>query len=1490
VVLGSTVRFAINRNGATFDAVTTIAGVGNQSLPTRDQTTTVLYADMNGNGSNDIVWITGSAGNVTFLELFPVRPNLLTKIENGLGLVTEVTYGTAAEQRAQATNPATQWPDPIPTQMIVVTSLETYAQSSDPTAVQHDVMHYSYEAGFYDGEEKQFRGFSRVTQTNEGDDQLLSAESVTLYDTGDGVDRAQMAGLLLQTTMIESGAPLMTESRIYELCSVADLLATGLEFPIRFVCQQSTEAVLQRGAPSSEWATTRIEYDYDGYGNQTRVAALGVTQIGDGGCPAIGRDPAVFGAPAGPDCLGDERYVETDFIPPDRTDGAWMLDIPRERRTYGRPGSAVVDTMRFFYDGQAFVGLSGEGNGPLATDGLVMRVAVQRTIGGAFEDTMRNAYDAHGNVVDTMNALGTLDGRAHHTRYAFDDDHLSMVSTTKTVASLDGDYDLKSIVEYDPLFEGVARMTRDFIVGAAGDDTSTVMAYDEFGRVTKVAAQGDSLESPSETYTYDYGNPSSKLTGRRSSVAGGESDLETVECTDGFGRTTQRAVRVAEGRYTVSGAALYNRRGAAVRRYLAFDATAADVCKTPPADVTFEEIAYTSTGEELAVVHPDGGLHGGVPSRLSRRYRPLSVEVFDEDDSDVDSATKDTPGVMHLDGMGRVVAFERTLTAGGPPETITITYDELGNLRGFLDPEGNEKLQTYDLTGRLLRVVDPERGTSTFSYDADSRVVRSVAGNGRATASEYDSLGRLVAQFDEAAPESSRVEYYFDKHPTCLPSTCTNGAGQLVGVRYPLGNEEAGVDAYGYDVRGQLVHSSRQLAAQTFEFTLRYDNADRVAEQVFPGGQRLRYAYDGADRLVAIEGYIDEATYTSAGQITQIRYSNGTVDKRTYDDALRPLRIETLLGNGDTAVSLEYVRNRRGKITAVHDNGVGRGAGINEARFAYDGNQRLSQATLGRADTADVETIDYQYSVLDNLLGKSSSRGADSGEHVPEIAYDAVRPHAVRQAGDVTSVLDDAGLVVSRGARTLGYDAFQRLTSVHRGEEELARYAFDVTDARVLSVEQGAKVYSPAANFEVRDGVSRLRFGATQDHTVEVRSAALQLDVLSDRSGSGNIDAADAFAATVDPAASDSTASIDELLRGSARRLLLGDAGSQTRFFAVDQAGSVVGVTDEAGQLTERIAYQPHGNVRTATAGRTENVRFAGHEVDAATGLINMGSRFYDPNDGHFLSPDPEHDTFRGVSLETMLDASNSYGYAGQDPVNAIDPTGRMIVGLAAGFTGAIATAGAANIAGAFLGGGVAVAVIMATVAAKGGWSEMSTKAKVGTVLMGIVSVALGTVSGFLTAGLSAVGDAIQGAAEVAITAGETLEHPLATPGNKLLLRLGASSFAAANALLLSPGALLKAVFTGSVALLKPLGRYVVEVAPGAFKRWGNRRAQAAAAKASEGASRAIEQRNRTAASERAQGWFMNNERHAKLIARRAAKAQAAPKPGRIQRLLGRGK
>ena len=74
--------------------------------------------------------------------------------------------------------------------------------------------------------------------------------------------------------------------------------------------------------------------------------------------------------------------------------------------------------------------------------------------------------------------------------------------------------------------------------------------------------------------------------------------------------------------------------------------------------------------------------------------------------------------------------------------------------------------------------------------------------------------------------------------------------------------------------------------------------------------------------------------------------------------------------------------------------------------------------------------------------------------------------------------------------------------------------------------------------------------------------------------------------------------------------------------------------------------YQAFGACTVTTEALNFNLRFAGQYYDAETGLHYNGHRYYDPETGRYLRPDPA-----GGGI-------NFYAYASNNPVMFIDPLG----------------------------------------------------------------------------------------------------------------------------------------------------------------------------------------------------------------------------------------
>jgi len=120
-------------------------------------------------------------------------------------------------------------------------------------------------------------------------------------------------------------------------------------------------------------------------------------------------------------------------------------------------------------------------------------------------------------------------------------------------------------------------------------------------------------------------------------------------------------------------------------------------------------------------------------------------------------------------------------------------------------------------------------------------------------------------------------------------------------------------------------------------------------------------------------------------------------------------------------------------------------------------------------------------------------------------------------------------------------------------------------------------------------------------------------------------------------------------------------AAPEMRYYHRDHLGSIVAITNEAGAVTERLAYEAFGKRRfpSGTADPNNNIfgvqterGFTGHEHLDEIGLVHMNGRVYDPLLGRFMTADPF------VQSPRNLQSYNRYSYVWNNPLSAIDPTG----------------------------------------------------------------------------------------------------------------------------------------------------------------------------------------------------------------------------------------
>lgn len=109
------------------------------------------------------------------------------------------------------------------------------------------------------------------------------------------------------------------------------------------------------------------------------------------------------------------------------------------------------------------------------------------------------------------------------------------------------------------------------------------------------------------------------------------------------------------------------------------------------------------------------------------------------------------------------------------------------------------------------------------------------------------------------------------------------------------------------------------------------------------------------------------------------------------------------------------------------------------------------------------------------------------------------------------------------------------------------------------------------------------------------------------------------------------------------------DQSGAVAYYHADGLGSIVAMTDAAGNVTSRRQYDAWGNLEVGAD--QPGYAFTGREWDPETGLYYYRARYYDPKTGRFTGEDP-------IGFDGGV---NFYAYASGNPPTAVDPSGTAV-------------------------------------------------------------------------------------------------------------------------------------------------------------------------------------------------------------------------------------
>ncbi|NQT61966.1 MAG: hypothetical protein HQ556_03310 [Candidatus Marinimicrobia bacterium] len=360
-------------------------------------------------------------------------------------------------------------------------------------------------------------------------------------------------------------------------------------------------------------------------------------------------------------------------------------------------------------------------------------------------------YDDYGNVIQVTDANGNIT----KLYYGSDNDPFTndnkreLTGVQYVVGNIDnlpwtGD-DIFGQFEYDPLFNKVAK-----IVNSDGSETS--YEYDDFGRLSGIKNNsGNIISEYSYTFSrgvssddYDPDNPN--LINIIDHPALGE-NIATELFSDGLGRSIE-TIRVQTGpEKDIIGAVEYDQNGRKFKEWNPYEidlslneyqsdyAIGAGYNVETHYDVLGRKTKVIPQNETTADIDFEYGSE--VVDGILRRFTKVTDEVGDE-------------VIEYYDIFNNKI---RSIHGYGTAEQATtdFTYNVLGNMTSFTNPEGQTIEFLFDPRGQMLESDHPDLGITKYRYDNNGNL-KFEQNQIRANDSvygwkfhRYDNLNRLVS-------------------------------------------------------------------------------------------------------------------------------------------------------------------------------------------------------------------------------------------------------------------------------------------------------------------------------------------------------------------------------------------------------------------------------------------------------------------------------------------------------------------------------------------------------------------------------------------------------------------------------------------------------------------------------------------------------------------------------------------------------------------------
>jgi RHS repeat-associated protein len=540
-------------------------------------------------------------------------------------------------------------------------------------------------------------------------------------------------------------------------------------------------------------------------------------------------------------------------------------------------------------------------------------------------------------------------------------------------------------------------------------------------------------------------------------------------------------------------------------------------------------------------------------------------------------------------------ALNRASTVTDPlTHTAAPTYNNLDYVTAQTDFNGYSTSYTRDAFSNAIARSSPDSGSWSFTFNEDNKPTAVTDARSTASSLTYDAADRLTA-LSITGYSGENTTYTYDD-----TTSGNKGVGRLTSV-----SDESGSTSRVYDNFGNITSETRVIGGKTYTISYSYDLANRITEIIYPSGRYVDYTYNSSGYLTtvttkptsggSVTTLASSIVHKPFGPIASFTYGNSEAQTRTWSNNYWLTDLDTVY-SGTYVQQIDFGYDYAGNLTSITDN-------IDNTR-----NETLTVDDLNRLHTAS---------------GKYGSR---------TYTYD-------NNSNRATEVV---------GATTYTY------TNV-ASKNRLDHYT-DGSSTRNFTYTANGNMATDDRTFIGGGSVSNTFGGRDRLESMTVNGASITYKI-------------NAFGQRVSMATVSATTHYIHDIEGNIIAEANGSTGATTGEYVwmegellaqIDGSGNIVYVHNSQVSAPQKITNpsrtvvfdqirEPFGEVYSTPTNTTPtNHRFPGQYADANNSLSYNNMRDYDTSIGRYIESDPIG--FRG--------GLNLYGYAAQQPMQAIDPSG----------------------------------------------------------------------------------------------------------------------------------------------------------------------------------------------------------------------------------------